>query len=48
MVYALSFGIYFLYTWCTREGCNRFGRILNCRDSTINHMFRNTFRMRDI
>ena len=43
----LSVGMYFLYTWCTREWCNLFGRTPNCRDSRINHMFRNTFPMRD-
>ena len=47
MMYDLSFGMYFLYTWCTRELCNLFGRTPNCRDSRINHMFRNTFPMRD-
>ena len=47
MVYDLSFGMYFLHTWCTREWCNRFGRTPNCRDSRINHMFLNTFPMRD-
>ena len=47
MVYGLSFGMYFLYTWSTREWFNRFGRTPNCRDSRINHIFRNTFRMRD-
>ena len=47
MVYHLSFGMYLLYTWCTRELCNWFGRTSNCRDSRINHMFRNTFPMRD-
>ena len=31
----------FLYTWSTREWCNLFGRTPNCRDSRINHMFRN-------
>ena len=46
-VYDVSFGMYILYTWCTREWCNRFGRTPNCRDSRINHMFRNTFPMRD-
>ena len=46
-VYDLSFGMYFLYTWCTREWCNRFGLTPNCRDSIINHMFRNTFPMHD-
>ena len=45
--YDLSFGIYFLYTWSTREWCNLFGRTPNCCDSRINHMFRNTFPMRD-
>ena len=44
MVYDLSFGMYFQYTWCTREGCNRFGRTPNYR---INQMFRNTYPMRD-
>ena len=45
--YDLSFGMYMLYTWCTREWCNRLGRTPNCRDSMIIHMFRNTFPMRD-
>ena len=45
-MYHLSFGMYFLYTWSTREWCNLFGRIPNCRDSMINHIFRNTFPMR--
>ena len=40
-MYTLSFGMYFLLTWCTREWYNRFGRTPNCRDSRINHiMFR--------
>ena len=46
----LAYGMireYFFYTWCTREWCNRFGLTSNCRDSSINHMFRNTFPMRD-
>ena len=47
MVYDLSYGMYFLYTWCTIEGYNRFGRTPNCRDSRINDMFRNTFPMLD-
>ena len=47
MVYDLSFGMYFLYTWCTKEWCNPFGRNPNCRDSRINHMFGNTFPMRE-
>ena len=46
-MYEVSFGMYFLYTWCTREWCNRFGRTPICRDSRVNHMFRNTFPMRD-
>ena len=46
-VYDLSFGMYFLYTSCTTEWSNLFGRTPNCRDSRINHMFRNTFPMRD-
>ena len=46
-MYNLSFGMYFLYTWCTREWCNRFGRTPICRDSRVIHMFRNTFPMRD-
>ena len=46
-VYDLSFGMYFLYTWCTRECCNRLGRTPICIDSRVNHMFRNTFPMRD-
>ena len=33
--------MYFLYTWCTRELCNLFGRTPTCRDSRINHIFRN-------
>ena len=37
-MYYLSFGMCFLYTWCTREWCNRFGRNPNCRDSPINHV----------
>ena len=47
MVYNLTFGMYFLYTWSTREWFNRFGPTPNCRDSRINHMFGNTFPMRD-
>ena len=46
-VYDHRFGVYFLYTWCEREWSNRFGCTLNCRDSRINHIFRNTFPMRD-
>ena len=46
-VYDLSFGMYLLYTWSTREWFNRFGRTPNCRDSRINDIFRNTFPMRD-
>ena len=46
-MYDLSFGMYLLYTWCTGEWCNLFGRTPNCRDSRINHMFRNTFPMLD-
>ena len=38
----LSFGMYFLYTWCTRECCNRLGRTPIFRDSRVNHIFRNT------
>ena len=34
--------MYFLYTWCTRECCNSLGRTPICRDSRVNHMFRNT------
>ena len=45
-VYILSFGMHFLYTRGTRECCNRLGRTPICRDSRINHMFRNTFPMR--
>ena len=30
--------MYFLYTWCRRELCNRFGRTPNCRDSWNNHI----------
>ena len=37
----LSFGVYFLYTWCTREWCNGLGRTPIYRDSRVNHMFRN-------
>ena len=29
----------FLYTWCTREWCNRFCRTPNCRDCGINHNY---------
>ena len=47
MVHELSFGMHLLYTWCTRELCNRFGPTPNYRDSNINDMFRNTFPMRD-
>ena len=43
----LNFGMYFLYTWCTNECFNRLGRTPICRDSRVNHMFRNTFPMRD-
>ena len=43
----LSFGMYFLYTWCTTEWCNRLVRTPNCRYSRVNHMFRYTFPMRD-
>ena len=46
-VYHLSFGMYFLCTWCTRECCNRLGRTPIYRDSMVIHMFRNTFPMRD-
>ena len=34
-MYDLSFGMYFLYTSCTRELCNRFGRTPNFRDSMV-------------
>ena len=37
-VYDLSFGMYFLYTWCTRECCNLFGHTPNGRDSRIKHI----------
>ena len=47
MLYDLSFGMYFLYTWYTREFSNHLGRTPICRDSRVNHMFRNTFPMRD-
>ena len=47
MMNDLSFGMYFLYTLCTREFCNRLGRTPICRDSRVNHVFRNTFPMRD-
>ena len=47
MVYKLSFGMYNLYTWCTRECCNRLGSTPTCRDSMVNHIFHNTFPMRD-
>ena len=46
-MYDLSFGMYLLYTWCTREWFNRLGRTPICRDTMINHMFRNAFPMRD-
>ena len=39
--------MYFLYTWCTRECCHRLCRTAICRDSRVNHMFCNTFPMRD-
>ena len=45
--YDPSFGMYFLYRLCTREWCNCFSCIPNCRDFRINHMFRNTVSMRD-
>ena len=33
-VYDISFGLFFLYTWCTRECCNRLGRAMgNARSS---------------
>ena len=39
-------------TSCTRgaqeNGANRFGRTPNCRESRINHMFGNTFPMRQL
>ena len=35
--------MYWLYTWCTRELFNRLGCTPICRDTLINHMFRNTF-----
>ena len=44
-MYDLSFGIYFLDTWCTRELFYLFGSTPNCRDSRINHIFRNTFHL---
>ena len=47
VAYNLIFGMYFLYTWSTREWCNLFGRTPNRSESRINHMFRNTFPMRD-
>ena len=47
MVYDLRFVMYFLYKSCTREWWNRFGRTPNCRDSRVNHLFRNTFPMPD-
>ena len=31
----------------TRECCNRIGRTPICRDCRVNHMFRNTFPIRD-
>ena len=43
----VGFGIFFLYTWCTRECCNRLVRTPICRDFRVNHMLRNTFPMRD-
>ena len=42
-MYDLIFGLYFLYSWCTRELYYLFGRTPNCRDSRIIHIFRNTF-----
>ena len=39
--------MYFFYIWCTREGCKWLGRNPFCRDSIVNHMFRNSFPMRD-
>ena len=45
--YDLSFGMYFLYTSCTTECCNRLGRTPICRDSRVNHMFRYTIPKRD-
>ena len=38
-MYDLSFGMFFLYTWCKRELCNLFGRTPNCKDSRINHNY---------
>ena len=43
----LTFGMYFLYAWCTREWFDRFGRTPNCKYSRINHIFRNTFPIGD-
>ena len=45
--YDLRFSMYFFYTWCTSEWCSLFGRTPKCRDSRVNHLFRNTFPMRD-
>ena len=38
-MYDLNFGIYLLYTWCTREWFNRLGRAPIYRDILINDMF---------
>ena len=45
-MYDLNFGVYFLYTWCTREWLNQLGRTPICRESRVNQMFPNTFPMR--
>ena len=37
-VYDLSFGMYFLCMWCTRECCNWLGRTAIIRDSRFNHI----------
>ena len=46
-MYDLSFVMYFLYTWSTREWSIRCGRTPKSRDSMNNHIFRNTFPMHD-
>ena len=47
-MYDLSFGMYLLYTWCTREWFNLLGRTPICRDTMIIHMFRNSFPIRGL
>ena len=39
--------VYNSCTLSTRECCNGIGRTPICSDSMVNHMFRNTFPMRD-